>query len=157
MKQYPMTSMKTNKAVKVKNRQLVAVLAGIFLLAGMFLAGCGTVAESNLRDTKLQLLRAGFKKLEAKTPEQLAHLKTLEQWEVTKAQRNGKIFYYYADAIHSKSLYVGKEKNFQRYQGIDVHGNTAELHHDEAVNELVDLNMMATESWDAWGPWAGWW
>ncbi len=142
---------------KMKNKQLEPAMTGVLLLAGMLLVGCGTVAESNSRDTRRQLSRAGFKKLEADTPEKLAHLKTLDQLEVNRAQRGGKTFYYYADAINSKSLYVGKVVNYQRYVGTDVHGNTAQSHHDEAVNEAVDLNMMATESWNAWGPWMGWW
>lgn len=152
-----MISRKTNKTVKVKKKWLVLTMAGTFLLAGMFLAGCKSVAESNLRETKWDLTRAGFKKLEADTPEKLARLKALAQWEVTRATRNGQVFYYYADAIDSKSLYVGKLENYQRYRGIDIHGNKAETHHNEAVNEVVDLRMMAADSWAVWGPWAGWW
>ncbi|MCF6313177.1 MAG: hypothetical protein L3J39_12070 [Verrucomicrobiales bacterium] len=131
----------------------VAVLIGM----GMGLVSCASVAESNVRSTQRELGRAGFKKMEADTPEKLAHLKKLKQLVLTKRYRDGKLFYYYADAVASNTLYVGRLNNFQKYQGLDLHQNTADLHHQEAVNEAVNLNMWATESWSAWGPYGGWW
>ncbi len=95
--------------------------------------------------------------MEADTPEKLAHLKTLEQLVVTKRRRDGKTFYFYADAIKDKSLYVGRLENYRRYEGWDVHQNTAEMRHQDAVNETVDLHMMATEAWGVWGPYGAWW
>lgn len=139
----------------MKNNLLNAV--AILVLTSFGLAGCKSVAEVNVRDTRRELSRAGFKKLEADTPAKLKHLHTLPQLTVTKRYRDGKLFYFYADALVSKTLYVGRLANFQRYEGIDIHQNTADLHHREAVNEAVNLNMMATEAWGAWGPYGMWW
>jgi len=129
--------------------------AFILCMTTLGLVGCKSVAEDNIHDTRRELSRAGFKKFEADTPEKLAHLKTLPQLEVTSRHRDGKLFFFYADSIYSKTLYVGREANYQKYEGIDIHQNTAELHHQDAVNEAVDLNMLATDSWGVWGPW-GW-
>jgi len=129
--------------------------AALLFMTGLGLLGCASVAESNIHDTRKELSRAGFKKLEADTPEKLTHLKTLPQLEVTSRKRDGKLFFFYADSIYSKTLYVGREANFQKYEGLDIHENTAEEHHQEAVNEAIDLNMAATDSWGIWGPW--WW
>lgn len=124
-------------------------------MSALGLVGCKSVAESNTHHITKELEHAGFKKLEADTPERLAHLKTLPQLVVTSRKRDGNLFYFYADSIYSKTLYVGREANYQKYEGLDIHQNTAELHHQEAVNEVVDLNMIASGSWGVWGPW--WW
>lgn len=131
--------------------------AAILLLTGLGLIGCKSVAEVNVRDTRRELSRAGFKKLEADTPEKLAHLKTLEQLVVTKRYRDGELFYFYADSIVSKSLYVGKLDNYLRYTGISVNQNRAEVNHQAAVNDAVDLRMATSGAWGAWGPYRSWW
>ncbi len=129
----------------------------ILILTSLGLAGCKSVAEVNIRDTKKELSRAGFRKLEADTPEKLAHLKDLEQLVVTKRYRDGELFYFYADAILSKTLYVGRVENYLRYSGIDANMNRAEQNHQSAVNDAVDLRMMAGGAWGAWGPYRSWW
>ena len=134
--------------------------AALLLMTSMGLIGCASVAESNTHDMTRDLSHAGFKKLEADTPEKLTHLKSLEQLELNSLHRDGKLYYYYADAIYSKTFYIGKEANYQKYEGISSPENVAELHHDQAVNEAVNLNMAATENWaawGAWGPWGAWW
>ncbi len=139
----------------MKKNILSAVI--ILILISFAQVSCKSVAEVNVRDARRELSRAGFKKLEADTPEKLAHLKKLPQLTVTKRYRNGELFYFYADALVSKNLYVGKLDNYLQYEGLSVNQNRAELNHQTAVNEAVDLNMMATEAWSAWGPYGAWW
>ncbi len=129
----------------------------MLVLTSLGLAGCKSVAEVNVRDTRRELSRAGFKKLEADTPEKLAHLKALPQLVVTKRYREGELFYFYADGIASKSLYVGRVDNYLRYSGLDANMNRAEQNHQSAVNEAVDLRMVAGGAWGAWGPYRSWW
>lgn len=131
--------------------------AAILILTTLGLAGCKSVAEVSVRDTRRELSRAGFKKLEADTPEKLDHLKTLPQLVVTKRYRDGELFYFYADSIASKRLYVGKLDNYLRYSGGSSNMNRAEQNHQAAVNEAVDLRMVAGSAWGAWGPYRSWW
>ncbi|NOY00385.1 MAG: hypothetical protein GXP30_11710 [Verrucomicrobia bacterium] len=126
----------------------------ILILNALVLAGCKSVAEVNLRDTRRDLVRAGFEKLKADTPEKLAHLKALEQLVVTKRYRNGELFYFYADSIVSKSLYVGRVENYLKYSGINANINRAEQNDQSAMNETADMRMVG-DSLGPWEPWAG--
>jgi hypothetical protein len=81
----------------------------------------------------------------ADTPEKLAHLKTLTQLKVVPHDRNGKMYYVYADAADCQCLYAGNQEAYQRYENLTVKQNIAEM------------NEAASMDWGMWGPWEPGW
>jgi hypothetical protein len=112
---------------------------------GIALAGCAAMKKSDATDTEQLLSAAGFKMRLADTPEKLAQLKTLTQLKVVPHDRNGKIYYVYADAAYCNCLYAGNQEAYQRYENLAVKQNIAQM------------NENASMDWDMWGPWGvGW-
>jgi nitrate reductase cytochrome c-type subunit len=107
------------------------------------LAGCAAIKKSEATNTEQLLAAAGFKMKMADTPEKLAHLQTLTQMKVVPHDRDGKMYWVYADANYCKCLYVGDQEAYQRYENLLVKQNIAEMNENAAMN------------WGLWGPW-GW-
>ena len=124
-------------------KQRIAWLRSIFFITvlGIALAGCAAMKKSDTSDTEQLLAAAGFKMKLADTPAKLAHLNTLTQQKVVSHERNGKMYYVYADADYCKCLYAGNQDNYQRYESLSVKQNIAEM------NEAAPMN------WGLWGPW----
>ncbi len=124
-------------------KERLAWLKSIFFITvlGIVLAGCAAMEKSDATDTEQMLAAAGFKMKLADTPAKLAHLKTLTQQKVVPHDRDGKMYYVYADADYCKCLYAGNQENNQRYQSLLVKQNIAEMNEDASMD------------WDAWGPW----
>jgi hypothetical protein len=122
-------------------------LRSIFLIAvlGIALAGCAAMEKSNATDTEQLLAAAGFNMKLADTPEKLSHLKTLTQRKVVAHERNGKMYYVYADADFCKCLYAGNEEEYQRYQNLSV------------KQDIAQMNAEAPMAWGLWGPWGPMW
>ena len=116
----------------------IAVIA----VLGIVLAGCAAMEKSEATDTEQLLASAGFKMKPADTPEKLAHLKTLTQLKVVPHDRNGKVFYVYADAVNCKCVYAGDAKAYQRYENLAVKQNIAQMNEDASMD------------WGMWG-WGG--
>ncbi len=119
----------------------IAVIA----VLGVALAGCAAMEKSEAADTEQLLAAAGFIMKPADTPEKLAHLKTLTQLKVVPHDRNGKMYYVYADAADCQCLYAGNQEAYQRYENLAVKQNIAQM------------NEAASMDWGMWGPWGmGW-
>ena len=117
----------------------------VITVLGIALAGCAAVQKSEATDTEQLLAAAGFKMRPADTPEKLAHLQTLTQRKLISHERDGKVYFVYADADNCKCLYAGNQENYQRYQSLSVKKNIAEM------------NAAAPMDWGMWGPWdEGW-
>jgi hypothetical protein len=112
---------------------------------GIALAGCAAIEKSKATDTEQLLAAAGFKMKPADTPEKLAHLKTLTQLKVVPHERNGKMYYVYADAAYCQCLYAGNQEAYQRYENLIVTQNIAQM------------NEAASMDWGMWGPWGPGW
>ncbi len=115
---------------------LLMTLAATALMA--FLAGCATTHQ-----TEELLTSAGFKAMQAATPEQQAHLKSLPH-KLTKTTRDGKEYYVFPDAPHNV-LYVGQEANFQRYQQLRKQQALAE-------EQITPADQMQI-NYGVWGAW----
>jgi len=112
---------------------------------GIALAGCAAIEKSKATDTEQLLAAAGFKMKLADTPAKLAHLKTLTQLKVVPHDRNGKMYYVYADAAYCQCLYAGNQEAYQRYENLIVTQNIAQM------------NEAASMDWGMWGPWGPGW
>ena len=112
---------------------------------GIALAGCAAIEKSKATDTEQLLAAAGFKMKLAETPAKLAHLKTLTQLKVVPHDRNGKMYYVYADAAYCQCLYAGNQEAYQRYENLIVTQNIAQM------------NEAASMDWGMWGPWGPGW
>jgi hypothetical protein len=118
---------------------------GIITVLSIALAGCAAMKKSEATDTEQLLAAAGFKMKLADTPERLAHLKTLTQLKVVPHDRNGKMYYVYADAADCQCLYAGNQEAYQRYENLAVKQNIAQM------------NEAASMDWGMWGPWGPGW
>jgi hypothetical protein len=117
----------------------------VITVLGIVLAGCAAVQKSDATDTEQMLAAAGFNMRPADTPEKLAHLKTLTQRKLISHERDGKVYFVYADADNCKCLYAGNQENYQSYEKLSVKQNIAEM------------NEAAPMDWGMWGPWdEGW-
>ena len=80
--------------------------------------GCtGTQVYPGTRTEQL-LGIAGFKKKVAVTPEQIEHLKGLDQKRITKQKNDGESHYIYADAEGCMCMYVGDKKAYKEFSRI---------------------------------------
>lgn len=121
------------------------------LVVVIALHGCAAIEKRDAMDTERMLSAAGFKMKFADTPQKLANLKTLTQSKLVPHDKDGKVFYVYADAEFCKCLYVGSEKSYQQYQKMRVERNIAQMNEDAAMD-----NENAAMNWGMWGPWGPW-
>jgi len=108
---------------------------------GFLITGCATIEKSDSMDTERLLAASGFKMKFANTPEKLANITAMTQRTVVPHDKNGTLYYAYADAEFCKCMYLGTEKNYQQYEKIAVERNIAQMNEDAAMN------------WGAWGAW----
>jgi hypothetical protein len=105
------------------------------------LAACQAIENEEAQDTEQLLAAAGFHMKEAATPDQLANLQAMTQRQIVIHHQDGRLRYVYADAEDCKCVYVGNERNYDRYQRLSL------------KEEIAEENMDASLDWDMWGPW----
>ena len=129
------------------------ILKPLFLLMGLSLTltACAALQNQEAMDTERLLSAAGFRIRLADTPEKLDHLKSLTQRKLVQHERNGRVYYIYADARHCKCLYAGNEEAYQRYQKLALDKQIAE---DRRM--AAEMNEDAAMNWGLWGPWGPW-
>ena len=115
------------------------------------LSGCAAIEKSNAVDTERMLSASGFRMKFADTPEKLAHLQSLTQSKLVAHEKDGVLYYLYADAEFCKCLYVGNEKAYQEYQQLLIRRNIADMNEQTAI-----MNQDAAMNWGMWGEWGPW-
>jgi uncharacterized protein YceK len=81
------------------------------------LSGCAAVRRGAAPETTNLLTQAGFKILQADTPERIAKLKTLPAYKVVPWKRkSGGTVYAYADPDQCKCVYVGSPRQYAQYR-----------------------------------------
>lgn len=130
-------------------RRLFGLLT-IAMLSGLW-SSCATVEADRARNTEQLLAAAGFKVRPADTPEQLAHVQTLTQHKLVPHEKDGKVYYVYADATTCRCIYWGPEEAYQRYQRLATEREIAE---DQRT--AAEMNEDAAMNWELWGP-GYWW
>lgn len=81
------------------------------------LSGCSAVRRGAAPETTSLLTQAGFKVIQADTPERVAKLKTLPAYKIIPWKRkSGGTVYAYADPDQCKCVYVGSPKQYATYR-----------------------------------------
>jgi hypothetical protein len=126
------------KRVAKQGAMRATAMLSISVLA---LAACQAIENEEAQDTEQLLAAAGFHMKEAATPDQLANLQAMTQRQIVIHHQDGRLRYVYADAEDCKCVYVGNERNYDRYQRLSL------------KEEIAEENMDASLDWDMWGPW----
>lgn len=122
----------------------VAVLAAVLIA----LSGCATIRRHETLDTEQTLSAAGFHMKLSDTPEKLADLRALTPRRLVPHEREGRLYYIYADPEVCRCLYVGTEPQYQEYQRLALQKRLADEELMAAQN-----NLNAAMNWGLWGPW----
>lgn len=118
------------------------------ILIGCATGGSGTaISQVPISQTPEQLLSAaGFKQVIPATLRQKARLDSMPQKQIFMISKGAKVYYIYADA-QDGCLYVGKEKNYDRFQDL--------LAQAQIASEQYAASQMYGWDWGGWGP--SWW
>lgn len=127
--------------------------AGWLVVVCLALIGCATggsgtaLSQVPISQTPEQLLSAaGFKQVIPTTPRQKARLYNMPQKQIFIISKGVKTYYIYADA-QDGCLYVGKEKNYDKFQDL--------LAQAQIASEQYAVAQMNEWDWNGWGP-ASW-
>ena len=123
----------------------------VLLACTVFLAGCASMEASETAQTENMLAAANFRIKLADTPEKMAHLKTLTQHKLVPHEKDGQVYYVYADATTCQCVYWGDEAAYQRYQQFAVQQQIA-----DEQRMAAQMNQNAAMNWGMWGP-GPWW
>ncbi len=126
------------------------IILNIVLLATV-LSACGTLEVNQARDTEQLMSAAGFRVKLADTPDKLAHAETLTQFKLVPHEKNGTVYYVYADAVRCHCVYWGTEEAYQNYQRMALDREIAE---DQRM--AAQMNEDAAMNWGMWGS-GNWW
>jgi hypothetical protein len=135
------------KTIKTTSNLLIFAVAAA---AALFLAGC---AEMGSKNTTSLLSAAGFQTRTPQTPKQKEIYAALPPNQVERATVKGKgVFYVYKDE-KAGVAYIGREQEYQRYQGLAIQQQIAQ---DQYM--AAELEREAAWRWyGAWGASALWW
>jgi hypothetical protein len=132
-----------NNNLTIYSRLLKGV--SIALLGGLLFA-CAAIKAQNAEDTEQLLAAAGFTMKLADTPEKLNHLKTLQQQKIIMREKDGIIYYLYADATTCQCLYIGQQASYQKFQQLQIQQNIAQ---DQQMT--AEMNEDSAMDWGMWG------
>jgi hypothetical protein len=116
------------------------ICSAIALLA--LATGCATTQTTN---TDL-FATAGFKLVNADTPEKQTLLKSLPAGQISVIKWKGKTFYVEPAAAPNQA-YVGTEKEYHAYEQLRI---ARQMRNDQILAAQMRNADMAR--WDAWGP-----
>lgn len=146
-----MLMLKSNSLSSTKPGKPIRLMV-ILAVSVCLLGGCAALQNQQAMDTERLLSAAGFQMKLADIPQRMAHLETLTQRKLVPHERDGKIYYVYADANACQCIYVGTEAAYQRYQKLALKKQIAE----DQLN-AAEMNENAAMDWGMWGPWGPWW
>ena len=112
------------------------------------LTACAAIEKSETVQTEKRLAAAGFQMQPAETPEQIANVNAMPQRKLAAHERDGQVFYVYADGENCRCLYVGSQEAYQRYQKLAIEQEIARDQMEAAAMEPVE-----PLDWDVWGRW----
>lgn len=137
----------------IKLRHYCEKKAGFGLAMALILsiASCASMEASETAQTENMLAAANFRIKLADTPEKIAHLKTLTQHKLVPHEKDGQVYYVYADATICQCVYWGDEAAYQRYQQFAVQQQIA-----DEQRMAAQMNQNAAMNWGMWGP-GPWW
>ncbi|SMF95955.1 hypothetical protein SAMN02949497_3333 [Methylomagnum ishizawai] len=127
-----------------------ARLGGMAGLAWL-LAACAQFRDSDTRLTENHLFTAGFKIMEANTPERQGMLNGLAPETLTRVPRPEAVYYIYADPDICSCLYVGRETEFDKLQAL-----LRERQDSDRRMVARELEQDQRLGWGPGGPWGNW-
>jgi hypothetical protein len=128
----------------------VCLIVGGCAMLSLSLSGCTTVAE-RAQATEATLAASGFQVKLANTPDQLAHIQSQTQMQLVPHEKDGSVYYVYADAQNCRCLYWGNEAAYQKYQQYSLEKEIA-----DEQRQAASMNQSAAMNWGMWGP-GPWW
>jgi hypothetical protein len=123
-------------------RSVWLVSLAMIVAVAFSLTSCGGMQAQSKENL---LSAAGFQMKMADSPEKAAHLQSLTQRKLTPHQKDGKVYYTFANA-KSGQLYVGSAQNYQRYQQLAAQQRMAQEEYMAS-----EMNEDAAMDWDMWG------
>jgi hypothetical protein len=140
----------TNRTIEVlvmakipKPKYIEKVMSGCFLTVialGLLITGCASSQQTAFQ-TQLDLGSCGFQWKVADTPEKLKKLEALPQRKILRHEKDGKVYYIYADARDCKCVYVGDEKAYQQYKQF-VYEQRQDRQLDIGAAETADMQNL---------------
>ena len=110
--------------------------------------GCATIRRHQAVETEQALAAAGFVMKLGDTPDKLADLRSQPPRRLVAHERDGRVYYTYADPDACRCLYVGTEAQYQDYQRDAIAKRIA----DEELMAAQD-DLTASVNWGLWAPW----
>lgn len=121
----------------------------VMLLALVFFpSGCASTQNNKAINQEQLLASAGFRKKLADTQEKLDHLKDMPQRKLFQQERDGKLYYVYADTKLCKCLYFGNKEAYESYQQILLN---MKLKTEDAASAA--MYRAGERDWEMWGTW----
>jgi hypothetical protein len=112
------------------------------------IGGCATIRWHQAVETEQALAAAGFVMKLGDTPDKLANLRSQPPRRLVPQERDGRVYYTYADPDACRCLYVGTEAQYQAYQRYTIAKRSA----DEELMAAQD-DLTASVNWGLWAPW----
>ncbi len=121
----------------------------VLVAVAIALGGCATIRRHEALQTEQVLAAAGFQMKLGDSPEKLASLEALPPRTLVAHERDGRLYFLYADPEACRCLYVGTEPQYQEYQRLAFRKQLA----DEDLMAAQDFLSGATMNWGLWAPW----
>lgn len=119
----------------------LTIIAGLALL--VLASGCATTQTAQTTDL---LTTAGFKLVNADTPQKQELLQSLPTGQLSLVTFKGKKFYVQPAATPNQA-YVGTEKEFHAYEELRI---ARQMRNDQLL--AAQMNQDAMMRWNAWSP-----
>jgi hypothetical protein len=113
----------------------------------MMITGC---ASQGTFQTQMDLGSCGFSWKIADTPEKLKQVESFPQRQIARREKDGKVYYIYADARDCKCVYIGDEKAYQQYKQF-VFEKRQDRRDDIAAEQTATITMDSS-FWGVFGP-----
>jgi hypothetical protein len=123
----------------------------MIMALGVFITGCASSPKEKAIEREKYLISSGFKKMLADTEEKVDHLKKMPQREIFNKEKDGTLYYVWADQKACNCLYYGDEKAYEIYQQILL---TLKLRSDDAASAALE-RAGPGGNWGMWGSWRG--
>lgn len=132
-------------------RTIITALGATLTL--VIFGGCAANPNEVAIETERELAAAGFQMKLADTPEQMDHLNSLTQRQLTPTTKDGETVFIYADATQCRCLYVGNQRNYQAYERILLRQDNERKRQQAAQLNRMAVVQDAAMDWNLWGAW----
>ena len=116
------------------------------IVLGVLLSSCAMLEAQQSKNIEHLLTEAGFKMKLADTPAQMAHLKTLTQKKIVPHEKDGMVYYIYADAATCQCFYWGRDQSYQNFLQLQDQQNIA-----NEDRMTAEMNEQENLEWDTMG------